>query len=260
MAWNVAVHGDGRPLVLVHGIASSSHIWNPLLPRLAAERQVVTVDLPGHGGTASAPDPAARLVPAMAARLVEEVARVGVTAPFDIAGNSLGGWTALEVARLGAARSVVGLSPAGLWPGTTPPGIARHFLLLRRLGMVAPSLTRRALQHAAGRAIALGTLFGRPWRVPAHEALAAYEGFVSSPAFLELREVLAPTRFAGGRDIAVPVTVAFGRRDLLLRARTARHRGELPAHTRWVLLPGCGHVPTWDDPALVADLVLRGTA
>lgn len=260
MAWNVTVHGEGRPLVLVHGIASSSHIWNPLLPRLAAERRVVTVDLPGHGGTPSAPDAADRLVPAMAARLVGELARAGVPAPFDIAGNSLGGWTALEVAKLGAARSVVGLSPGGLWPGDSPPGIARHFLLLRRLGLAAPGLARRLLRHPGGRAVALGTMFGRPWRVPAHEALAAFEGFVASPAFLELREVLAPTRFAGGRDITVPVTVAFGTRDVLLRRRVARHAGELPAHTRWVALPGCGHVPTWDDPALVADVVLQGTA
>ncbi|MDA8266880.1 MAG: alpha/beta fold hydrolase [Actinomycetota bacterium] len=260
MAWNVKVRGEGRPLVLVHGIASSLHIWNPLLPRLAAERRVITVDLPGHGATAPEPNPAQRLVPAMAARLVEEVRGVGVEAPFDVVGNSLGGWTALEVARIGAARSVVGLSPAGLWPGAGPSSIRRHFTVLRRTGRAVPGLAHRILNHPVGRTIALWTLFGRPWQVPADEATVAFDGFVGCAGFTDLLAQLSPFHFEGGAAIGVPVTVAFGTRDFLLLPRTARHRAELPPQTRWVDLPGCGHVPTWDDPERVAQVILDGTA
>ena len=41
--------GTGRPLVLVHGLGSTSQVWNPVLPALAAEREVWALDLPGHG-------------------------------------------------------------------------------------------------------------------------------------------------------------------------------------------------------------------
>lgn len=260
MAWYLEEHGDGRPLVLVHGIASSMHIWNPLLPRLAAQRRVITVDLPGHGATEPESDPDRRLVPAMAAQLVEEVGSVGVTAPFDVVGNSLGGWTALEVAKLGAARSVVGLSPAGLWPGAGPKSISRHFAVLRHAGSAMPQTARNLLGHPAGRIVALSTLFGRPWRIPGDEALVAFDGFVGSTGFTDLLAQLAPTRFTGGTGINVPVTVAFGRRDVLLLPHSARFRGELPPQTRWLTLPGCGHVPTWDDPELVSRIILEGTA
>ena len=57
--------------------------------------------------------------------------------------------------------------------------------------------------------------------------------------------------------IDVPVTVAFGERERLI-PKSGRLRDELPAHTRWIELGGCGHVPTWDDPALVARTILEG--
>ncbi|MHB8509284.1 MAG: alpha/beta fold hydrolase, partial [Candidatus Dormibacteria bacterium] len=54
-------------------------------------------------------------------------------------------------------------------------------------------------------------------------------------------------------------TVAFGQRDLLMRRR-ARVRDQLPAHTRWVSLPRCGHVPMWDNPGLVSEVILAGAS
>jgi pimeloyl-ACP methyl ester carboxylesterase len=43
--------GTGRPLLLVHGIGGSWRSWNPILDALAAERDVLAVDLPDHGQT-----------------------------------------------------------------------------------------------------------------------------------------------------------------------------------------------------------------
>ena len=41
--------GTGNPLVLLHGFLESSKIWEPFIPKLAVKRQVVCIDLPGHG-------------------------------------------------------------------------------------------------------------------------------------------------------------------------------------------------------------------
>jgi pimeloyl-ACP methyl ester carboxylesterase len=40
--------GDGPPLVPVHGLGGRRSSWDPVLPGIAAVREVVTVDLPGH--------------------------------------------------------------------------------------------------------------------------------------------------------------------------------------------------------------------
>ena len=100
--------------MLLHGIGSSKRSWLPILDRLARTRRVIAVDLPGFGET---PRLAEGLPTAMrfAEQLPEGVAHLGIEAPFDIAGFSLGGWISLEAAKQGSARSVVALTPAGLW-------------------------------------------------------------------------------------------------------------------------------------------------
>jgi pimeloyl-ACP methyl ester carboxylesterase len=55
------------------------------------------------------------------------------------------------------------------------------------------------------------------------------------------------------------VTAAFGSRDRVLLPGVARRRDQLPDQTRWVTLSGCGHVPMFDDPTAVAELLLAST-
>jgi pimeloyl-ACP methyl ester carboxylesterase len=55
------------------------------------------------------------------------------------------------------------------------------------------------------------------------------------------------------------VTVAWGERERWIPAK-ARRRDELPGQTRWVELSGCGHLPMWDDPDLIARTILEGTS
>jgi pimeloyl-ACP methyl ester carboxylesterase len=57
----------------------------------------------------------------------------------------------------------------------------------------------------------------------------------------------------------VPVTIAWGSKDRLLSRRQALVARKLLPGARYVLLPGCGHVPMTDDPELVADLLVRGS-
>jgi len=65
--------------------------------------------------------------------------------------------------------------------------------------------------------------------------------------------------FEGGRNLDIPITVAFGTKDRMLRPRGYRYPDQLPSRTRPLSLPGCGHVPMWDNPALVARTILEGT-
>ncbi len=250
--------GSGEPLLLIHGAGSHRRAWDPVLDRLAVERDAITVDLPGHGDSplmekVTSPTPAnfARLMAAFLRELGIESAHV--------AGNSSGGWTALEMAKLGHARSVTALSPAGLWNKGTPRQIIWAFrlshVLARRLGRAAPLL----LATGSGRTLLLSQFFGRPWQIPADAAVGSVRNFACSPGLWPHIKATSKERFSGGREIEVPVTVAWGSREILLLAGQARLRKELPPQTRWIPLPGCGHVPTYDDPALVARVILEGS-
>ncbi|MGB2709932.1 MAG: alpha/beta hydrolase, partial [Conexibacter sp.] len=103
--------------------------------------------------------------------------------------------------------------------------------------------------------LALRHAFGHPERVPAADAQRIAADLASAAGFLPALLGTHTGRFTGGRDIDVPVTVVFGRRDRVV-PRSARLRDELPAHTRWLEPPDLGHVPMWDDPAAVAHAIL----
>ena len=249
--------GSGEPLVLIHGTGGSRGVWAPVRGILERERDVIAIDLPGHGESPAAPPHMAPTPPGYAHVLAGFLGELGLE-DAHLAGNSVGGWTALELAKLGRARSVVALGPAGLWE--VNPRSAYWSLRLDRVGA---KRFRRPLEAAlstrAGRIALLGQSFGRPWRVPADAAIETIRAFGRTRGFREHLELTSRIRFEGGRRIEVPVTVAFGTRERLI-PRKGRLRGELPAHTLWIELQGCGHVPMWDDPELVARTILDGGA
>jgi pimeloyl-ACP methyl ester carboxylesterase len=88
-------YGSGRPLILLHGGLGSGEMFGPILGTLAADHQVVLVDLQGHGRTADVDRPLdVRLMADDVAALIDHV---GLGRP-DVAGYSLGGGVALQVA------------------------------------------------------------------------------------------------------------------------------------------------------------------
>src|SRR5947207_15773946 len=97
--------GSGEPLLLIHCIGLDRHLWDPLIPRLAARHELLIVDLPGHGASPP-PPPAVPPTPiGYAAVLSRWLGELGFD-PVHVAGYSVGGWTALELAKLERARSV----------------------------------------------------------------------------------------------------------------------------------------------------------
>ena len=101
--------------MLLHGIGLDRRSWDPVVPALARHFDVIAVDLPGFGDSALGQADPKALAEAVAGLLAE----LGVTTPH-LAGNSLGGWVALELAGRGPVASLTLLSPAGLWKRNTP--------------------------------------------------------------------------------------------------------------------------------------------
>lgn len=250
--------GSGEPLLLIHGTGGSRAHWRPVVDLLAAHRELLLVDLPGHG--ASGPPPAGTPhtpigYAQVLARLLDDL-DIGAA---HAAGNSAGGWTALELAKLGRARSVVALAPAGLWARRDPWRCVAQLRGQHRLGRAFAPLTPRLMRSDAGRSILLRSTVAKPRQVPADAAIEMATTFARTPGFDEHLAATRRERFRDGQRIDVPVTVAWGDRERLIPAK-ARRRDELPVHTRFVTLAGCGHSPMWDDPQLVARTILGGTA
>src|SRR3954454_24723218 len=106
--------GDGPPLVLIHGICSPGQMWDPVLDRLARERDVIALDLPGFGASPPLPGHRSPTVAAQADAVAAFVDGLGVEGAA-VAGNSMGGGVALELGARGWASAVVAISPIGFY-------------------------------------------------------------------------------------------------------------------------------------------------
>lgn len=242
--------GSGEPLVLIHGVGSHWQVWRPVLAALERERDVIAIDLPGHGGSPPLPagitPTAAALADAVAAFLDD----LGVQQPV-VGGNSLGGWVALELAKLGRARAVVGVSPAGFFsPGER--ALSRwHLRTTVWAAAAAPGLVNWLVRRPRGRRLALGGVIGSPEQMPNGDAVEMLKNSRESIGFEPTLAAITRDRFTGGERVRVPVTLVWGTRDMVLFPWQAKRAlDELPdAHL--VPIEGGGHVPMWDDPRLI---------
>jgi pimeloyl-ACP methyl ester carboxylesterase len=250
--------GSGEPLVLLHGLGSRRKAWAPVVELVAPQREIVNVDLPGFGE--SAPDAAgtALTVGDFADRLQGFLGELGIERPH-VGGNSMGGGIALELGRRGAVRSVTAFSPIGFWgrPGQT---WCRWAL---RAGYEAGKRLPSRMQTLTGTRLSMFVYsFGRPFEAPAEEVLDAAQSGQDAPGFLDALTYGLDYRFGDTGALSdLPLTIAWGRRDVLLpywsQAREARRRLPWAHH---VSLPRGGHIPFYDDPDLCAEVLLEGSA
>ncbi|HEY4020289.1 MAG TPA: alpha/beta fold hydrolase [Pseudonocardiaceae bacterium] len=250
--------GSGPPLVLLHGVGHRRQAWYPVVDELAAHREVILVDLPGHGESDPF-EPAGRgVVDALRDELVAFLDEQNIDRPH-MAGNSLGGRIALEAGTIGLAASVTALSPAGFWRSAAAFAYTRTLFrtveaLGKRLAPQAPRLAR----SKSGRALMFGWITSHPANIDPDRALGDFLAFNRAiPALRAIVRGAAP--FTDQVKADVPVTVAWGSRDLVLPPYQAKvARSALPQASH-VTLVGCGHVPMSDDPKRVAEVLLRGS-
>jgi pimeloyl-ACP methyl ester carboxylesterase len=242
--------GSGEPLVLIHGIGGELCIWELVLDRLAQSFDVIALDLPGFGNSpalAEDVEPTPRRLAAAVASFLDEL---GIERAH-VAGNSLGGWVALEMAKARRTRSVTALCPAGLWGAPiigacAPETRGRLHRFARMIRPLVPVL----MLSGRARQLALGHVVAHPERVPYSAARRMVSSYARATAYDATQSAMLSNNLGDAESIDVPVTIAFGERDRLIRPTRARVAG-----ARTVVLPDCGHIPMWDDPELVTSLI-----
>ncbi|MDQ3046813.1 MAG: alpha/beta fold hydrolase, partial [Bacteroidota bacterium] len=89
--------GKGRVIVLIHGFLCSHEVWSEFVKHLSKRFRVITVDLPGHGDTASIGYYHSMELLAQSVKAVLDKAGVR---RYVLAGHSMGGYAALAFAEL----------------------------------------------------------------------------------------------------------------------------------------------------------------
>jgi pimeloyl-ACP methyl ester carboxylesterase len=225
-----------------------------VLPALAENFEVLAVDLPGFGESPPLPAQVEPRPEVLAARVAELLDGLGITAPH-VAGNSLGGWVALELADLRPVASLTLLAPAGLWTGGAPLYCRVTLRASWWLARHAAGPLAGLMDDRAGRILVLGQTHGRPSHMTPDQARAAVSDLATSRGFDATLRATATRRYRSRAPINAPVTVAFGTRDHVLLPRQSRHLDELPVGTRLATLLDCGHLPIADDPGAVVMLI-----
>jgi pimeloyl-ACP methyl ester carboxylesterase len=247
-----------EPLVLLHGLTMSARAWQRTAPLLSGEFAVVTPTALGHSGGRPATSRPARTADVVddAERTLDEL---GIETAH-LAGNSMGGWVALELARRGRARTVCALSPSGTWDAASREHRASRSMLRRARTDAERSerLLPLALRVPAVRRFVLRNTAADGARVPREEILAIVAdvlGCAVAQDLLDTTESLAPLD-----PLPCPITIAWCGEDRLLpeAVNGAMARTLVPA-ARHLTLPGVGHVPMLDDPALVAATIRDAT-
>jgi len=258
MLLNYERRGNGEPLLLLHGTGSHLQVWYPVMDMLARVYDVIAIDLPGHG---KSPLPDGSLPPTphgFAEVLAAFLDHLSIETAH-VVGNSVGGWTAFELAKRGRVRSVIAFSPAGLWHSRAPLYDVVSFRVSHRLARMLGRMTPLVVSSSMGRALFLSQMVARTGKLSPEVAADMIVTFAQTPSFDIHFTATIHECFQGGQNIHIPVTVAWGQHDRILLPHLARYREELPAQTRWIELRGCGHVPMYDDPDQVVQAVLQGT-
>ncbi|MFD7002043.1 alpha/beta fold hydrolase [Streptomyces mirabilis] len=250
--------GTGEPLLLLHGIGHHRQAWDPVVHILAAEREVIAVDLPGFGESPALPDGLRHDLGTVVPTLGALCEALEIERPH-VAGNSLGGLLALELGREKLVRSVTAISPAGFWSPVERRYAFGVLLAMRQGARRLPlPVIERLSRSAAGRAALTSTIYARPGRRSPEAVVAETLALARAEGFADTLRAGTTVQFTD--DIqGLPVTVAWGTRDRLLVRRQGIRAKHIIPRARLVRLPGCGHVPMNDDPALVARVILDGS-
>lgn len=252
--------GQGRPVLLLHGLGASSSVWHLVAPRLARRHRVIAPDLPGSGWSATPPP--GSLATGWFTRTMNAFAREVDAEGAALVGHSLAGGVsvlmALEEPDLYASLALV--APAGMGP-QLPLGLRLQALppVGHTLALLTP-LVFRALGPARLEGL-MRRFVARDGDADAvlpllREAGATYGRRAAVRAY---HEVLRETATLRGqrpeyqvshrlRELSLPTLVVWGAVDSVLPISQGRRACDACDALELRVMPGCGHVPQLEEP------------
>lgn len=246
--------GHGSPVVLVHGFGSSLYTWKDVIPGLAADHDVVALDLPGFGLSDHPSDLSVEELPRAVLGLMD---RLGV-ARAALVGNSLGGGVCAMAAGAHPDRvsALVLVDSAGYNLGPTEhPALVR--LTMGPAGALVSLLPGKRLVVES----ALRQVFHDPSLVTPERVAEYLQGATRPGAFASIRSLGDSLHDRGSLvqealpRVKVPTLVIWGGDDRWIPLAHADRFAAAVAGARKVVIDDCGHVPQEEKPAVVLRLL-----
>jgi pimeloyl-ACP methyl ester carboxylesterase len=252
--------GSGEPVLLLHPFLISQLVWETVAQQLAdtGRYEVFAPTMAGHNG-----GPKAGTWCLSSAVLADHVERQLDQLGWDtahIVGNSLGGWVAFELERRGRARTVTGIAPAGGWTRWTPAKfeVVAKFVSGMPFWLFARLLGPRALRLPDTRQLSTLPVSGTPDGVTEEQLVAIVDDVAHCPAYFQLlvKSLLQPGLLELAQT-AVPAHLVLCQKDRVFPApRSHRYfQAQLPRGTRITELDGVGHIPMFEAPARVTEVI-----
>jgi pimeloyl-ACP methyl ester carboxylesterase len=251
-AGRVFVHRSGRgaPLVLVHGWMMSHWCFRQVIEPLAAEREIIAVDLPGYGES-DRPSPATWSYDfGSYADVVDEVLRRIDLDRVDLLGASMGGGVALAL----AARHPERVQRLVLVDAVVyPPPVQRIDVKLALLPGIGPILFKRGLvraqfaRTARGWSVRDGRLLDEDWVDYFWSRLCRAGGREAAHACLRMLAALPENTAEPGR-VRAPTLLVWGDEDRLVPLASGRRLSRAIAGARLEIVPVSGHMPFHERP------------
>lgn len=242
-------------LVLVHGLGSAGTIWKTLVPQLVESFTVYAIDLPGHGDAPLRDDE--EMDPrSLAQAIVDYVTNDLGVESMHVAGNSLGGWIALEMAAVAPDHvlSVTALAPAGLWH-EQPPRKFPPSLDARILAKISQYFMKTAYRIPLLKAIGYKKIT-HLWRELSFESCRdSVIAMARSKGYMPMWHGANGRRFESVVPEKVELSVIFGDEDRTLPEEIAQEKEVAPDHANWIVVDNCAHVIMWNYPDLTVNLI-----
>lgn len=252
--------GTGEPVLLLHPFMMSSYVWHDVAPALArtGRFEVFAPSMAGHNG-----GPRSRSWLLNSATLADHVERQLDELRWEtahIVGNSLGGWVAFELERRGRARTLTAIAPAGGWHRWSPVKyeIVGKFVAGLPVWLTALVLRQRAARLPGAKKLASVPISATAAGLSDADLREVIEDVTHCPAYYQLllKALLLPGLMELAESHTPTLMVVCERDRVLPHPRYTKHfLKHLPDVDRVTSLGTVGHIPMFEAPQLIADLI-----
>ena len=249
IALEVEDHGDGVPVVLLHGFPLSSEMWTPIRTAVEQAARLITPDLRGFGGSDKPQGDYG--METLAGDVLRLADRIRVER-FVLGGHSMGGYVALRLAASHVERLTGLILIDTRASADTPEGKVRRTVAIERIrrGEAAAFLDEFIPnllgESTRGRAPRLATeLRALAAEVPNHVLAGCLAGMRDRPDSVQV---------LSGLDL--PALVITGQEDALAPPEVAHQMAAALPRGRLALVPLAGHTPSVERPIPTAEAIL----